>query len=219
MFAPRLRIGSGAAVPRKCRMILSERHVILVTRSRGRQGCCPYNRWMLQQLSGWVGPLLIERLTLALNHVLASEAQAVERLKPHAGRVLQVLPKGLPALLQAPEFLAFRITPAGLLEALEADAPATGDLRIEMDLSNPARLIEAAVSGQRPAVSIQGDARLATDIGWLMDHVRWDYEDDLARVLGPMPAHQIAQVVRMGAAAMRQGLAALARLMPERPAS
>ncbi|MCM5681321.1 hypothetical protein M8A51_17480 [Schlegelella sp. S2-27] len=174
---------------------------------------------MLQQLSGWVGPLLIERLTLALNHVLASEAQASERLRPHAGRVLQVLPKGVPALLQAPELLAFRITPAGLLEALEADAPGSSDLRIEMDLSNPARLIEAAVSGQRPAVSIQGDAGLATDIGWLMDNLRWDYEDDMARVLGPMPARQIAQAVRLGATALRQGLAALGRLVPERPAS
>jgi ubiquinone biosynthesis protein UbiJ len=174
---------------------------------------------MLQQLSGWIGPLVIERLTLALNHVLASEGQASERLRPHAGRVLQVLPKGVPALLQAPELLAFRITPAGLLEALAADAPGSGDLRIEMDLSNPARLIEAAVSGQRPAVSIQGDARLATDIGWLMDNLRWDYEDDLARLFGPMPAHQIAQAVRLGATALRQGLAALARLVPERPAS
>lgn len=219
MFAPRPRKGDGAAVPLKCRTILAERYVILVTRSRGRQGRCPYNRWMLQQLSGWIGPLVIERLTLALNHVLASEAQASERLRPHAGRVLQVLPKGVPALLQAPELIAFRITPAGLLEALEADAPGSGDLRIEMDLSNPARLIEAAVSGQRPAVSIQGDARLATDIGWLMDNLRWDYEDDLARVFGPMPAHQMAQAVRLGGTALRQGLAALARLVPERPAS
>src|SRR5687768_13783353 len=63
MFAPRPRKGGGAAVPLKCRTILAERYVILVTRSRGRQGRCPYNRWMLQQLSGWIGPLVIERLT------------------------------------------------------------------------------------------------------------------------------------------------------------
>ena len=174
---------------------------------------------MLQQLSGWVGPLLIERLTLALNHVLASEAIAVERLKPHAGRLLQVLPKGLPTLLQAPELLAFRITPAGLLEAHEGDAPVESDLRIEVDLSNPAALVQAALTGQRPSVSIQGDAQLATDIGWLMDNLRWDYEDDLARVLGPMPAHQIAQLVRGASGAVRQGLAALARLVPERRGS
>ena len=174
---------------------------------------------MLQQLSGWVGPLLIERLTLALNHVLASEEMAVERLKPHAGRLLQVLPKGLPTLLQAPEFLAFRITPAGLLEAHEGDPPVESHLRIEVDLSNPAMLVQAALTGQRPSVSIQGDAQLATDIGWLMDNLRWDYEDDLARVLGPMPAHQIAQLVRGASGAVRQGLAALARLVPDRRGS
>ncbi|TCP06347.1 ubiquinone biosynthesis accessory factor UbiJ [Caldimonas thermodepolymerans] len=173
---------------------------------------------MLKQLSELVGPVLIERLTLALNHVLASEAEAQARLRPHAGRVLQVLPKGLPALLQAPEFLAFRITPAGLLEALDEQAAPPADLRLELDLSQPARLVEAALSGRRPSVNIQGDAQLATDIGWLMDNLRWDYEDDLARLLGPVPGHQIAQVIRMASGAVRQGLAALARLIPDRPA-
>ena len=43
--------------------------------------------------------------------------------------------------------------------------------------------------------------------------------DDLARVLGPMPAHQIAQLVRGASGAVRQGLAALARLVPERRGS
>ena len=35
-----------------------------------------------------LAPAAIERLTLLINHVLGREPVAMERLKPHAGRVL-----------------------------------------------------------------------------------------------------------------------------------
>ena len=31
---------------------------------------------------------------------------------------------------------------------------------------------------------------LAADINWLVDHVRWDIEEDLSRVIGDAMAHQ-----------------------------
>jgi len=37
-----------------------------------------------------------------------------------------------------------------------------------------------------------GDVQLAAEVNWLVDHVRWDVEDDLARVIGDVPAHAIA---------------------------
>jgi ubiquinone biosynthesis protein UbiJ len=43
-------------------------------------------------------------------------------------------------------------------------------------------------------VHIEGDVQLAADINWLADHVRWDVQEDLSRLLGDAPAHQLVQL-------------------------
>ena len=63
----------------------------------------------------------------------------------------------------------------------------------------------AALGGQRPQVQVQGEAQLAGEINWLIEHLRWDVADDLAAFTGPAVAHQLA---RFGQAAA-QGLAVL----------
>ena len=42
------------------------------------------------------------------------------------------------------------------------------------------------------------------EVNWLADHVRWDIEEDLARVIGDAPAHTLGQVARRMVEAMRQ---------------
>jgi ubiquinone biosynthesis protein UbiJ len=37
---------------------------------------------------------------------------------------------------------------------------------------------------------------LAADINWLVDHVRWDIEEDLSRVLGDEMAHQCVAMAK-----------------------
>jgi hypothetical protein len=71
---------------------------------------------MLQRLHALVAPALATRLTLLLNHVLSAERVATERLVPHAGRTVALTLQGWPSLLPPPPVLAWRITPAGLLE-------------------------------------------------------------------------------------------------------
>ncbi len=46
--------------------------------------------------------------------------------------------------------------------------------------------------------------QLAGDIQWLVDHVRWDVEEDLARVIGDAPAHAVASVASRAAEALRR---------------
>jgi ubiquinone biosynthesis protein UbiJ len=36
-----------------------------------------------------------------------------------------------------------------------------------------------------------------------VDHVRWDVEEDLARAIGDVPAHTLAQAARRAAQALR----------------
>ena len=71
---------------------------------------------MLHSLQAVLAPALAERLTLVINHVLSSENVATQKLRPHAGRTLSLALNQWPGLLPPPPALAWRVTPAGLLE-------------------------------------------------------------------------------------------------------
>ena len=64
-------------------------------------------------------------------------------------------------------------------------------------------LIQAALRGDKPAVRIEGDVQLAAEVNWLVDHVRWDLEEDLSRIMGDVPAHAAAEAFRRVAQALR----------------
>jgi len=163
----------------------------------------------LQQLAA---SAFVQRFTLWLNHVLASEDAAVARLRPHAGRNVRVELTGWPSLLPAPPVLSFAVTPAGLLEWTGDQPLAAADLQLTVDASNPALMLAQGLAGQRPAVGISGDSIFATDLNWLMDNLRWDVEDDLARFIGDAPAHELARIGRPIAQAARGAIGALAGL-------
>jgi ubiquinone biosynthesis accessory factor UbiJ len=38
--------------------------------------------------------------------------------------------------------------------------------------------------------------QLAAEVNWLVDHVRWDVEEDLSRILGDAPAHAVTSVAK-----------------------
>ncbi|MBO9688733.1 hypothetical protein [Roseateles chitosanitabidus] len=172
---------------------------------------------MLQEWSKLLAPAAQDRITLLLNHVMAREPVATARLAPHTGKTLQLHLSGWPALLPVVPDLQLRITPAGLLERVDdAQAPRQEpDLRIELDASNPAAAAFAALSGARPDVRVQGDAQLAGDFNWLIDHVRWDIEDDLAAITGPAVAHQLGRFGRAAAQAMATLARQAGRFMPD----
>lgn len=168
-----------------------------------------YNPCMLHTLASSLGRALAERLTLLINHVLAAEPVATRKLRAHAGRSLRLELDGWPALLPPLPDLAFRVTPAGLLEWCAADAPAEVDLHLRFDASNPALMLARLAAGEQPKVDVQGDAQFAADLSWLIDNLRWDVQDDLERLVGKAPAHEIARIGRLFAAGLRQALRAL----------
>jgi ubiquinone biosynthesis accessory factor UbiJ len=163
--------------------------------------------WPLPSLSPLLMPALQDRLVLLINHVLSREPIAAQRLRPLAGRGLVVHLARWPALLPAAPDLILGVTPAGLFERLDAAPPGTGGLRIEVDAANPARLALGALTGDAPNVSVQGDAAFAGEMHWLMDNLRWDIEDDLATLLGPLAARQLAQFGRT----LRRSLSGMAQ--------
>lgn len=161
----------------------------------------------LPSFSPLLMPALQDRLVLLINHVVSREPVAAQRLQPLAGRGLVVHLARWPALLPAAPDLILGVTPAGLFERLDAAPPGLGGLRVEIDASNPARLALGAMGGEAPTVSVQGDAAFAGEMHWLMDNLRWDIEDDLAGIVGPLAARQLAQFGR----ALRGSLSGIAK--------
>lgn len=146
---------------------------------------------MLNEWSKLWAPAVQDRITLLLNHVISRESHAMARLQSQAGKSVLVHLRGWPSLLPAAPDLALQVTPAGLWERLDF-APSDA-LRIEIDASNPAALAFSALTGGKPDVQIQGDAAFAAEMNWLMENLRWDLEDELAQLVGPAPAHQLAR--------------------------
>jgi ubiquinone biosynthesis protein UbiJ len=134
------------------------------------------------------------RIVLLLNHVLQQEPQAMERLVRQKDRVV---------LSQWRNF-SFKVlvTPAGLLDLAGTDAVA--DLTLVITEESPFAIAQAVMQGNKPAVRIEGDVQLAAEINWLADHVRWDVEEDLARIMGDAPAHMLMQTGRTVAQALQQ---------------
>ena len=117
-----------------------------------------------------------------INHVLGSEPWASAQLAKHANKTI---------LLQIPlGNLCFEIRPDGLLASLkETDSPS-----LTLEVSAAALGDLAASSGSLreqafKAVKITGDADLAQLLGRLAGQLRWEYEEDLARLVGDAPAN------------------------------
>ncbi|MEY2736403.1 MAG: hypothetical protein RLZ58_1812 [Pseudomonadota bacterium] len=137
-----------------------------------------------------------QRLVLLLNHILQQEPAALERLRRQAGRVAQLGWRDIS--------LRLAVTPAGLLELADAQVP--NDLSLTLADVAPSALLQAALRGDKPAVRIEGDVQLAAEVNWLIDHVRWDIEEDLARLLGDAPAHGLSSAARRLALGLRERL-------------
>jgi ubiquinone biosynthesis protein UbiJ len=134
------------------------------------------------------------RIVLLINHVLMQEPQATARLARQKGRVVLVQWQSL----------SFKValTPAGLLDLAPADV--ASDLVLTLTDASPVALVQGLLQGGKPEVHVQGDVQLAAEVNWLTDHLRWDVEADLARIVGDVPAHMVVQNCRKIAQALQQ---------------
>lgn len=173
---------------------------------------------MSSLLSGLQASVLA-RLVLLANHVVSGEEAAVLRLKPLAGRRIDLLlrpPASVPLLgrwiPQEPLALTLTITPAGLFEqGVPHDAlPPADGLKVTVDLPPPHEALRLMLQRQRPDVRIEGDAQLAEAVSWLMKNLRWDLEDEVARLIGMPPAAALKGV----AGAVREALSRMLAAVP-----
>ncbi len=160
--------------------------------------------WVAQTVAGlrppeWVVDETLNRLVLFLNHVLMSEPEAMRRLARQKGQRIEWVWQDMRLQLQA--------TPAGLFERGSFES---FDLRLTVTEASPLDVLSALARGDKPKVRIEGDVQLAAEVNWLIDNVRWDAEEDLARLVGDAPAHTLAHLARHALAALRSFVASKA---------
>ena len=141
----------------------------------------------------WLVDELQARIVLLLNHIIAQEPQAVARLLRQKGRIVRFHWNGFEMNLVA--------TAAGLLDRVGPQA--LPDLTLQVTESSAAEVLQTLARGATPPVKIEGDVQLAAEINWLADHVRWDAEEDLARIVGDVPAHMLGNAVRQALAMLK----------------
>ena len=148
----------------------------------------------LPEPPAWLVEESHRRMVLVINHVLMQEAVATERMTRQQGNVVMVQWRNFS--------FKVKITKAGLLDL--ADQAAKADLVLSVTENSPFTIAQALLRGDKPSVRIEGDVQLAADVNWLVDNVRWDVEEDMARAIGDVPAHTLAQAAKSMAAALQQ---------------
>jgi len=115
-----------------------------------------------------------------VNHLLGGEAWARTRLQPFAGQTARL---SLGALV-----IPVTITSNGLFERGEQSASAAVTIALPADA--PVRAL-ADRSSLLAAAHIAGSAKLAEALGFVFRNLRWDAEDDLARLIGDVAARRV----------------------------
>jgi ubiquinone biosynthesis protein UbiJ len=141
----------------------------------------------------WVMDETLNRVVLFLNHVLLQEPEAMRRLARQKGQRIEVQWKTFSMKLSP--------TPAGLLERVQTDG---FDLRLTVTDESPLDIATTLMRGDKPGVRVEGDVQLAAEVNWLIDHVRWEPEEDAAKWLGDGPTHTLATLARNGIAALKR---------------
>jgi ubiquinone biosynthesis protein UbiJ len=116
-----------------------------------------------------------------LNHVLAQNAWAMQRLAPLAGKTFALQAAPLPAI-------TFTIQADGQVKSAAPGAPAAATLSATPD----ALLRYFTVAPHDPnLIRILGDHALGAEIGHVLAHISWEAEEDLSRLFGDVIAHRL----------------------------
>ena len=157
-------------------------------------------------------PITSAAICHGINHVLAGEPWASAELAKHAGKAVALeMPFGR---------FAVQINKNGLLEAARhsdgsqnPDGEALSPIRTALVLTISSQALSTLLTSSGPirenafkSVTIAGDADLAQLLGRLAGQLRWEYEEDLSKLIGDAPAHfAVAQGKKIASAGKAAG--------------
>ncbi|MDR3096350.1 MAG: SCP2 sterol-binding domain-containing protein [Paraburkholderia sp.] len=124
----------------------------------------------------------------AVNHLLARESWARDRLAPYAGKTAR--------LSCPPVVLTLLVEPDGYLAAVDEHDAQQADVALSLPAGALSSYVQGGQSAVMKHVKIEGDAEFAQIIGKLAEHLRWEPEEDLAKLIGDAPASRVATLAR-----------------------
>ncbi len=137
-----------------------------------------------------------------LNHLSAKFANRVLGDYPIAQQRLQAFAACRIFVSVANLTIALRVTPQGVLEPCGSEkehesehASAPTDLTVSIPLAT----LPASITSGRDALKLatfSGNTELAALLHELANHLSWDAEHDLSKIIGEIAAHRIANTVR-----------------------
>lgn len=119
----------------------------------------------------------------AVNRILRRNSWALERLRAHAGKSVR--------LDCIPLVLAFTVLEHG---EVAPGPPAEPNATIRITPGVMLRMLARDDTAWHD-VAVSGDTELAAAIHHVWRNIRWEAEEDLARVFGDVAAHRMAQTV------------------------
>jgi ubiquinone biosynthesis protein UbiJ len=141
-------------------------------------------------------PAVTDLVVTVVNHLLATEDWARQRLVAFAGQSFRIEAGSLRLDLSIAD--EGWIAPAPMAEDPLVEIRFTHEALTEI-LADPARAFSAA--------QLSGSAQFAEALAFVFRNLRWDYEADLARLFGDIAAHRLAGGLRDGLSWQRETLA------------
>lgn len=128
---------------------------------------------------------MLDRIvTSALNHILAGEAWARERLRNFSGQHLR--------LAGGPIHLDLTVDGEGFFRRADVASGACPAVIIDLPPDAPFRLLHGGRESVFAAARLTGAADFAETLAFVFRNLRWDPEDDLSKVFGDIAAHRMA---------------------------
>ena len=142
--------------------------------------------------------------TRFLQHLLTQNSWANAILQPYAGKAVQFDIASIKANI-------IILEDGGLAIAGETNI---ADATICISASLLLRLI-AQDEAAKVQIVISGDTHLATEFAKVLSSMRWDYEDDLSKLVGDVSALKISQFGRDAATGIKRNSIQLAEMLSE----
>lgn len=142
--------------------------------------------------------------TRVLQHLITQNSWANAMLQPFAGKSVQVNVSLVNTTLVILENGSLAI-------AGETNVP---DAIVTIPPSLLLRLI-AQDESARLKINIEGDTHLASELAKVFSNMRWDYEDDLSKIVGDIPANKIGEFGRKTVHMVKETSTNLAEMLSE----
>lgn len=135
-------------------------------------------------------------LTRLLNHLINQNIWAKEQLQPFGGKTVRFSIPPISATLTVLE-------DGGL--AIAGDS-ALADASVIIPLPVAFRLL-ANDDAAATLATLEGDTELAAALAKVLRGISWEYEEDLSKIIGDIPAHQLSEFGRKAVSEVKsQGL-------------